>query len=892
MKHKTNPLASAINYALGAGMIAGLAMTAAPVIAQESEDETSDRIQVTGSRIQRADLDGAMPVQVIDRVTIEASGKTSVADLLRNQPINSAGSFRPQSGSSGQSAAQLSLRALGAGRTLILIDGRRAPTAPNLGSGQDLNSIPLAAVERIEILSDGASAIYGSDAIGGVVNIITRSDFTGAEIMMGVSNPKRKGGETREGSAIFGAASDQGQIMAGVSNNKRDIVFQRDREWSQGGLSIFSNNFLTTGFAFLPHPEYGSTNVAGCTGEGFEIGAGGARCFYDFTLQAADEAEIENQSMFVRARYDINMDWSVHMNANVSRVKSFGRYAPVPSSPWLVGGFGAIVLPPGTPNHPGTPPEAGGLNPLWADYQDPFPGYASGPDTTVLLAHRFAANGPRDTNTDASVYDLDVFVTGTFADYDVEFGARRVESQYFDLGRNYIVSALAQPQFNSGAYNIYDPFNAPQSVLESFTATIGRDARFVSREYYGLVSGDLFEMANGPVGFAIGAESRDEDYRDIYDSLQAAGNITGSAGNSAFGDRSQWAVYGELLFPIFEDVELSVAGRYDDYSDFGTNFSPKVALRWNATDSLAFRGSWGEGFRAPPLDILAAQPAFSAASVVDPITAAFFGNDDPTAAIQLNTFTIANPNLGAEQSEQFALGMVYEPAEWFNMTVDYWNIEITDRVASIGAQTVVGCLRGTTTNCPPGLSTFPVGTRGNAPAPELGLGAEFGSSNEVVYAQTGSASLGTINADGFDIAIDTNFDFGDWGNLRSQLQGGYTWSYEIDNGTNIAGLAGLPRWRAVWSNQHFYGDFSFAWNVNYIGSQQTAASPTLDSLPSWTTHDLQLNYFTPWDGRISVGVDNALDKDPVVDPGESRGFNFGLYNGYGRITYVRYLQSF
>ncbi|HEY7906270.1 MAG TPA: TonB-dependent receptor, partial [Wenzhouxiangella sp.] len=146
--------------------------------------------------------------------------------------------------------------------------------------------------------------------------------------------------------------------------------------------------------------------------------------------------------------------------------------------------------------------------------------------------------------------------------------------------------------------------------------------------------------------------------------------------------------------------------------------------------------------------------------------------------------------------------------------------------------------------------------------------------------------------DGFDISMDANFDFGDWGNFRSQITGGYTWSYEIDDGTNIAGLAGLPRWRAVWANQHFYGDFSFAWNVNYIGSQTTAASPTLDSLPSWTTHDLQVNYFTPWDGRISIGVDNALDKDPVVDPGESRGFNFGLYNGYGRISYVRYVQSF
>src|SRR5690606_19034820 len=138
----------------------------------------------TGSRIQRADVEGALPITVIDRMDLELSGEISVADFLRTTTFNSFGSFRPQSGSSAQSFAEVSLRGLGGSRTLILIDGRRAPTAPMVGQGQDLNAVPLAAVERIEILSDGASAIYGSDAIGGVVNIITRKDFSGVEITL------------------------------------------------------------------------------------------------------------------------------------------------------------------------------------------------------------------------------------------------------------------------------------------------------------------------------------------------------------------------------------------------------------------------------------------------------------------------------------------------------------------------------------------------------------------------------------------------------------------------------------------------------------------------------------------------------------------------------------
>ncbi|AKS43138.1 TonB-dependent receptor plug domain-containing protein [Wenzhouxiangella marina] len=881
MKHNRNPLAKAIHYALGASMVAGLAMTAAPVSAQDEEAADLDRVQVTGSRIKRTDVEGALPIQVIDRQQIELSGQTSVADLLRQQPINSAGSFRPQSGSSAQSFAGLSLRALGSGRTLILVDGRRAPNAPNVGTAQDLNAVPLAAVERIEILADGASAIYGADAIGGVVNIITRSDFEGVEMFAGISDPKREGGDTREAGVIFGVAGNRGRIMAGVSNNKREIVFQRDREWSQGGASIFSNNFLTAGFSFLNNPTYGAANVPGCQGPGFFIN--GSLCAYDFTLQAADEAETENQSLFARSRYDINADWSLYGNFGLSRVTSFGRYAPVPSSPWLVGGFGAIVLSPGLPNHPATPPSAGGLNPNWEAYQDQA-------DNTLLLTHRFAANGPRDTSTDAQVYDIDLGVQGRLGNFDVDAGIRRTESQYNELGRNYIVSALAQPQFDSGAYNIYDPFNVPQDVLQSFTATINRDARYVSRQAYAQASTDLFDMAAGPVGFAFGAEYRDENYKDIYDDLQANGNITGSAGNSAFGARDQWAVFAEAAFPILDTLELSVAARYDDYSDFGDAFSPKVALRYQPLDELTIRASWGQGFRAPPLEILAAQPSFSADPVVDAATATAFGVPT-TESVQITAFSIANPNLQPEDSEQFSLGVAFEPFDWLNGSIDFWNIEIDGRVAAIGAQTIINCLAGTTTNCPPGLSNFPVGSSG--PNSSLGLGLlRNPDSGAIQFLQRGFASLGTIETRGFDINMRTNFDFGDMGRLNNELQAGYTWRYEVDSGANVSGEAGLPRWRAVLSNVYSFGDFTFAWNINYIDSQSDSLADPDVGLPSWTTHDLQLNYYTPWDGRITLGVDNVVDKDPVLDEGESRGFNFSLYDAYGRTPYIRYTQNF
>ena len=202
--------------AMAAVSAGALATTSA--FAQESEDAaaTLDTIEVTGSRLKRADIEGAVPVVVIDRADIDASGDVSVADVLRDSTFASFGNFKPQSGSSAQSFAEIDLRGLGSNRTLVLVDGRRAPKAPFVGSASDVNSIPLAAVERIEILTDGASAIYGSDAIGGVVNIITRKDYNGAEFTYGFSNPSYEGGETEEGSVIFGTSGDRGRLLADV----------------------------------------------------------------------------------------------------------------------------------------------------------------------------------------------------------------------------------------------------------------------------------------------------------------------------------------------------------------------------------------------------------------------------------------------------------------------------------------------------------------------------------------------------------------------------------------------------------------------------------------------------------------------------------------------------
>lgn len=895
MSLQLRELNRAITAALAFGSVAALSM--APAFAQDDEsDDTAqmETVEVTGSRIKRTDAEGSVPITVIDRQQLELSGDVSVADYLRNTTFNSFGSFRPQSGSSAQSFAELSLRGLGGARTLILIDGRRAPIAPQVGQGQDLNSIPLAAVERIEILTDGASAIYGSDAIGGVVNIITRRDFTGVEMSWGFSDPSAKGGETEEGSVIFGAAGDRGNMIAGASYSNRGIIFDRDGFGKGIGGSTFSNNLINatsapgTLYGFVPggfvaNATNGSAVPGGCSDLGFYTTGSGTsrRCLYNFNLVSAAEAELRNSALFARANYEINEDWSTYLNANVSRVKSFGRYAPVPSSPWP---GGAPFIPVGSPNHPAVR----------------FPTAGYNPNVPYFLRHRFAALGNRDTSTDAQVYYFDLGFDGRIGDFDVNIGARKVESKYLELGRNYVVGGLAQQAIASGAYNIYNPSANPRDLLDSLIATINRESQFDISEIYAQANVDLFEMTGGVAGLAVGAEYRDENYADIYDTLQSSGQIVGSAGNSAFGGRSVAALYAEALFPILENLEVNLAARHDRYSDYGSDTSPKVSVRFTPIENLVLRASYGQGFRAPTLDVLSQQPSFSADSVTDRQTCLAFGLP-ATCSTQINAYVIGNPNLKSETSDQYSLGVAWDATDWLNLSLDYWNAQIDGRIAGISSSQILGCLAGTAVGCPPGLSVLP----GNAspPVPANGLGAARApGTGEVLYVQRGFTNLGTIETDGFDLNVRTNFDFGDWGSLRNQLQVGRVLHSKVDDVETVGFATNngqTPKVRATLNTEWNLGDFGFAWNVNYIHGVISTAAQVGDPdyparLPSWTTHDLQATWSAPWNGRFTLGVQNIADKDPVYDPYDpsGRGFDFGLYNQYGRTPYFRYTQTF
>ena len=329
-----------------------------PALAQD-ELQVQQKVTVTGSRIKRVDVEGPSPITTIDRATIDASGEISVADLLRDQSFNSFGSQRQRSGSSSQSQATVNMRGLGAQRTLVLLDGRRLSGSPTFQSGAatNLNTIPLAAVERIEVLRDGASAIYGSDAIGGVVNIITRTDYEGVHLSYGIGRPTQTGGDEDSYSLVGGVTGAKGNVTFGFESQQRDIIFLAVRDFSVPGLSAFgypgsyfayltgqdprnpTGRFLSLGTFPDPRCPTGLNAPAFPDSELQDFGTpnGLGRCRYNYAAVAANEAENDTKSFFINTNYQISASTTFFARGMFTSNESFARYAPTPfTSPFPV----------------------------------------------------------------------------------------------------------------------------------------------------------------------------------------------------------------------------------------------------------------------------------------------------------------------------------------------------------------------------------------------------------------------------------------------------------------------------------------------------------------------------------------------------------------------------
>lgn len=908
-----NSVARSVRRALLLGLGA-CAISSPVVLAQDNasdeqlqEEERFERIQVTGSRLNRTDLEGATPVTVITRADIDATGFQSVSDVLRNNSFNVQGSIREDSGNTAQGQATMNLRGLGAGRTLILLNGRRMPGSPVMnGQTQNLNSIPFAAVERIEILSDGASAVYGSDAIGGVINIILRDNFEGIELSASQTFGDHKGGDEKAISIVGGSAGDRGQVTWVMEHDSKDIIFARDRHFFQSydnnesgdglpdynrtyGYSVLSRNILRADTGQLESMVDGDCSVYGEEHSGIYADSffpGDTLCVYDYTDVMAETASLDRYSMFIDGSYDITHDHQFYARGLASRTKSFGRYAPA------AGGF------------------------RWTGPTLEEEMLADGQNMRELrtgdfVYYRFDITGPaRDNEQTDNVLDLSFgfkgFINGPDIEYDVAY-TRNIYEMH-EWGTGYV----NQQGLNAAAEKGWDPRDPDQSKYEHLVAAMrensNRRASLVVDRY------DFGLQGEGPgdLMYFVGGEIRSETYNDEVQSQAEAGLIIGTAGGSSGGSRDMKALFTEVSIPVTDTIDVDAAIRFDDYSDFGSAFSWKLASRWQPTRDFIFRVSAGTGFRAPSLSALFQQPSqgfFNArdistcmggtiSEVEDNIS---FADDlaeclaSPTR--QHETMRGANPNLGAETSMQYFVGGVYDFTELLNtnlsLSVDYYYTQVDDTITAISTQDLMWLHFMETVDLYDGVEyNDPMGGE-----PHKALSTNFTS----------------IDMSGLDVALNWSHEFG-WGRLSAKG----SLSYILENNKQFTPGSALQdytkldenKYRADLTLGYQNGDHSINWHTFFLpsrchdvildtstlGDQTFLAQCSLDAdgekrmISSWHHSSVNYNYETSWDGKFTLGVSNVFDREPPLD--HNNAFDKNFYPFVGRQYSVRYTQRF
>ncbi|MGD8358187.1 MAG: TonB-dependent receptor [Lysobacterales bacterium] len=833
-------------------LIPPLAFGAGASDARTDADEAVElhRMTVTGTRLKLADAEGALPVTRIDRETIDLSGESSLADFVRGLSLNTHGSYRSQMGTQGMGTSQVSLRGLGPERSLVLVDGRRLPKAPVSTNYQDLNTIPMGAVERIEVLSDGASAVYGSDAIGGVVNIITRDDYSGWELSYGRARTDTGGGDRDYGSVMFGHAGERWKLIATWSWNDRDITWNRDYPWYEPSVDVFGNNFT------LVDPDFGfdyynfTAIPVGCgDSEAYQLvpfpaSLNGQACAYDYNRVAAEETSVGTDGLLVKFSYDIGPEWSAWLNLGASGTEAFGELAP--ESSWF-----NSPIPPDSPNNP--------TNPVSALYDPAF-----GPNMPVNYWHVFAGLGNYNTSIETAMRDFQAGMTGWLGRVELDFGIRFTTNKTEDSTRNAIDAGLAHAFVVDGTYDLQHPLGNPEAVLDAIRRDLQWRWDYDQNELFLTASWDQFEIGGAPVQWVAGGEYREE----ISDSEWPDDP-------HRHADRTVKALYFESLLPVTPNLEVSLAGRYDDYSDWGDNFAPKVSVRWRIADQLVLRASHGRGFRAPELAI----PAAGTREGIDwtdqdPETCAAYGQP-PGCWVPFHLIDKPGEDLDAEQSKQYSVGAVWQPSPHFSAVLDYYHITVDDKLQWIAPEVAL------------------VRDRLGASLP-AGHGIERDPLTGALQSITsGWGNIGEVDTRGVDLTLNAGFGMGP-GRWTSQLMGSYVIE-DVWDGIDFAGLLSAPRARGTLYNRYDITSFTLAWNVRYIGSQEGDLDGSgAGKIPAWVTHDFQLEWHAPWNGDLAVGAQNAFNKQPVLDIGPTgyNRYNTTLYDAFGRILYARYTQTF
>jgi iron complex outermembrane receptor protein len=926
-----------------------------PVFAQDKGGEDIQKlnaIEVTGSRIKRAEVEGQTPVLTITSKDIEATGLGSIGDVLQqltvsgsalNTKFNSAGNFGfpPDGGGVGSGSTTISLRNLGAKRTLVLVDGLRwvnESSASGVSAAVDLNTIPASIVDRIEILTDGASALYGSDAIAGVVNIITKKKGDGLALHVYGGNYSVGDGATYSGNVSLGGSTDRLDFFMDISRYKQNGISSND--WDQ-------SRYPTPGIGGVPNPgswssatpwtRYlfdtpGGVDFGGLCDGGFcNITANGTvpvgavqqfpSGFHGFT--PADRFNFapynllltpsSRTGIFAQGTYKVTDHVNFYMKGLYNTRDSTNQAAP---EPVFLGQQFCMAI-----------DLCYGVGVDATNPYNPFGFSLDGSSPDFGLGRRMVEGGPRvfKQNVDTKYYS-----TGLNGDFS--FSDRQ---WFWDI--NYLDSSNTATQTVTGTYNIRHIMNAlgpidqcvapcvplnlfggpgtiTPEMLNYILFTENDRSKQSLNAWTADISGNLVQLPAGWLDLAAGYEHRDQSGYYTPDSVVTAGDSNGVPSGPTSGSYSVNEFYLELNAPLLADMsfakhlDLSVATRYSDYSNFGSTTNSKVGFRWQVVEDFTFRGTWAQGFRAPSIGELFGTFSRFDATLQDPCSGDVTANCTALGVPpgftqnnpQISIITGGNQNLQPETSKSLTFGAIYSPtwaenSSWsqrMDFDLNYYDHRINQAIQAPDAQAQLDSCVAT---------------------------LDPGFCNGITRAANGSINgfnntlrnLGEINTKGYDFGINWLGNETHYGTFGAHLQTTYTQNYQAiasDTGAVEPRTVGvetadsaIPRWRATMNLTWGIGDWNAMWTMRYISGLEESCGAAVDfavcddpvadknHLGAVVYNDARVSWKLPVaiQASISFGVNNIFDKDPPICLSCSlNGYDASTYDLPGRFPYI------
>jgi iron complex outermembrane receptor protein len=840
------------------------AFAATAAFAQSTEEAPKEKVNletftVTGSRIKRIDAETPQPVIRLTEAEFKATGFTTLGDAIRAMPAISGSSLVSIDGGTSftPGISSFNLRGLGSNNTLVLINGRRAAPYASAGFNGfqtvfDFNSIPTAAVESLEVLKDGASAIYGSDAVAGVINVTLKKNYSGFTSEVSYGNTVDTDSAEKSVFLLAGAQNDKASLITTFDYRERAGMDGADLAWTDesdgspyGGLDQRSTAGpigAVRGLTGLPGFANGRAGYTSPQTNPTLAGAQNITPLYNFQENVGFTPVERSFGFYTRATYTFNDNLTAWADLSFRRSQVNIAAAPVPySSSQEIGNS-----PGGTGMFPATNP----YNPFGQNIVD--------------LRWRLSELGRREQDTTADSPRMVIGLDGTIPETDWSWTGALLYSKnsITQLAKNTSSDQLVQNALNgvllNGVVRYANPFgpNHPD-IINYLRITNPNYDDFDVRSGDFSISGPVFSLPAGDIGLAVGGEVRTEKMQNVGTQLNRDSQIVGgSAGSDTYGDRRLYSVYAELNIPLHKMVELQVAGRFESYSDFGETTKPKIAAVFRPLPEVLLRGSYGQSFLAPNLAFLytTVSTSFTANTLADPLRP-----QDPR--VQIRQFGGGNPGLQPEETEVYYGGLVLQPFarkkgslfRELSFGLDYFRFSQENLINRLTAAQILAN---------PAFANLVVR---NAPTP----GETIGTISGVL---TTWQNLSTGEYEGYDMNARWILPENKWGNFRMELSGTYIAESNFSNASGV-----LVDTDGEYASPHFRGSATFAWNkgpwaasvlTTYIGAYNDAFQ--IAQIEDQYVVNPQFSYKGWFDSTITVGARNILNSTPPIDLSDSK----------------------